>query len=80
MILKYGDNDSGWSWIGDVRRATQHKDDSYWQVDLGNASEKDSCILEVEYHNGENVVYNFSAKKIYLCNDDTGSTIDVIKN
>ena len=80
MILKYGDNDNGWSWIGDVRRATHYPDDSDWEVDLGNASEKDSCILEIQFNNGEKIIYNFAAKKIYLCNDDTGSTIDVIKN
>lgn len=79
MILKYGDNDNGWSWIGDVRRATELRDDSEWDIDLGD-DDDNSSIIEVEYRNGDRLVYNLSAKKVYLCNDDTGSTIDVIKN
>lgn len=67
MILKYKDNDGNWNWIDDIRH-------------FKKVSDNEPVKLELTFQNGDIVDYELSVQEAYICNDSTGSTIDVIKS
>lgn len=81
MILKYGDHDHGWTWVGNIRSAREIKElpgAGDWDVSVG--TNENPVYIELTFKNGERFIYRLGVNKVYLCNEDSGSTIDVIKN
>jgi hypothetical protein len=79
MILKYGDKKTGWTWLGSVQEVSEVSDDEIpSDVRLvGNDSE--SQCYQITFNDGEIEFIILAVGEIYLCNEESGSTIDVLK-
>ncbi len=78
MILKYGDKVNGWSWVSGIQEISEIKDSSYYDLLIGD--NKDPSYFKVTFTDGDELVYALGVKQAYLCNDQSGSTIDVLRN
>lgn len=80
MILKYGDKLTGWSWVSSIQEVTEVPDpeipsDARIVGDIDNG-----LCYQLTFDDGESEFVVLGVSEIYLCNEETGSTIDVLRS
>jgi hypothetical protein len=80
MILKYGDKNTGWSWLSSIQEVTEVDSDNIPDDARYVGEETGAQCYEVTFNNGESEFMVLGVGEIYLCNEETGSTVDVLKS
>lgn len=78
MILKYGDKGNGWSWLSGIQEISEVKNSTFYDVAIGE--KEDASYYKIVFSDGDEVIYALGVKQAYLCNEQSGSTIDVLRN
>jgi|GEM_PF-2647287 len=79
MILKYGDKKNGWTWLGSVQEVSEVSDDEIpFDARLVGDNSESQCY-QITFNDGEVEFIILAIEEIYLCNEESGSTIDVLK-
>ena len=78
MILKYGDKNTGWTWLSSVQEVSEVTDDNL-PSDIHHVGELDGQCYKIIFNDGEVEFISLGVGEIYLCNEETGSTIDVLR-
>jgi len=79
MILKYGDKKTGWTWLSYVQEVSEVPDNQIPQNARYVGDHSTGQCYQITFNDGEIEFIVIAVEEIYLCNEETGSTIDVLK-